>query len=85
MGFDTNNAETPIIPIYIRDNHLTFLFTQKLFEEGIFVNPVVSPAVKSDSSLIRMSIMATHTKEQLDKAIGKIEKVANELEVFALR
>lgn len=85
MGFDTNNAETPIIPIYIRDNHLTFLFTQKLFEEGIFVNPVVSPAVKSDSSLIRMSIMATHTKEQLNKAIGKIEKVANELEVFALR
>jgi 8-amino-7-oxononanoate synthase len=83
MGFDTNTSETPIIPIYIRDNQLTFQFTQRLFEEGIFVNPVVSPAVKSDSSLIRMSIMATHTRSQLDEAIGKIEKVATELQVFA--
>ncbi len=85
MGFDTTLSGTPIIPIYIRDNHLTFLFTQRLFEEGIFVNPVVSPAVKSDSSLIRMSIMATHTRDQLDEALGKIEKVAAELHVFALR
>lgn len=83
MGFDTNASETPIIPIYIRDNYLTFLFTQRLFEEGIFVNPVVSPAVKNDSALIRMSIMATHTKEQLNKALGKIEKVAAELQVLA--
>ncbi|MGV3529060.1 MAG: serine palmitoyltransferase [Flavisolibacter sp.] len=85
MGFDTSSSETPIIPIYIRDNHLTFLFTQRLFEEGIFVNPVVSPAVKSDSSLIRMSMMATHTREQLDEALDKIEKVATELQLFVLR
>jgi 8-amino-7-oxononanoate synthase len=85
MGFDTNTSETPIIPIYIRDNFLTFQFTQRLFEEGIFVNPVVSPAVRSDSSLIRMSIMATHTRSQLDEAIGRIEKIATELQVFALR
>jgi len=85
LGFDTNTSETPIIPIYIRDNYLTFQFTQRLFEEGIFVNPVVSPAVKSDSSLIRLSIMATHTKNQLDEAICKIEKVASELHVFELK
>lgn len=85
MGFDTNTSETPIIPIYIRDNYLTFQFTQRLFEEGIFVNPVVSPAVKSDSSLIRMSIMATHSLSQLDEALGKIEKIASELQVFALK
>jgi len=85
IGFDTNTSETPIIPIYIRDNYLTFQFTQRLFEEGIFVNPVVSPAVPSDSSLIRMSIMATHTRSQLDEAIEKIEKVASELQVFALK
>lgn len=85
LGFDTGTCATPIIPIYIRDNCLTFQFTQRLFEEGIFVNPVVSPAVRSDSSMIRMSIMATHTRWQLDEAIGKIEKVANELQVFALR
>lgn len=85
LGFDTGISETPIVPLYIRDNELTFQFTQRLFEEGIFVNPVVSPAVKSDASLIRMSIMATHTRSQLDEAIGKIEKVANELQVFALK
>jgi len=85
LGFDINTSETPIIPIYIRDNYLTFQFTQRLFEEGIFVNPVVSPAVKSDSSLLRLSIMATHTRSQLDKAISKIEKVASELHVFELK
>ncbi len=85
IGFDINTSQTPIIPIYIRDNYLTFQFTQRLFEEGIFVNPVVSPAVKSDSSLIRLSIMATHTKNQLDEAISKIEKVASELHVFELK
>ncbi len=82
LGFDINTSETPIIPIYIRDNYLTFQFTQQLFEEGLFVNPVVSPAVKSDSSLIRMSLMATHTRQQLDTAISKIEKTARMLHVF---
>jgi 8-amino-7-oxononanoate synthase len=85
LGFDINTSETPIIPVYIRDNYLTFQFTQRLFEEGIFVNPVVSPAVKSDSSLLRLSIMATHTRSQLDKAISTIEKVASELHVFELK
>ena len=82
-GFDINTSETPIIPIYIRDNYLTFQFTQQLFEEGIFVNPVVSPAVRSDSSLVRISLMATHTRNQLDEAISKIEKVANRLNILA--
>ena len=82
LGFDINTTETPIIPIYIRDNYLTFQFTQLLYEEGIFVNPVVSPAVKSNSSLIRMSIMATHTQSQLDEAIHKIEKVAKQFNFF---
>jgi 8-amino-7-oxononanoate synthase len=85
MGFDTGTAETPIIPIYIRDNNLTFQFTQRLFEEGIFVNPVVSPAVRNDASMIRMSIMATHQQWQLDEAIGAIERVASELQVFAMK
>lgn len=85
IGFDTGSSETPILPIYIRDNFLTFQFTQRLFEEGVFVNPVVSPAVASDNSLIRMSIMATHTRQQLDEAFGKIEKVASEQQVFALK
>ena len=84
LGFELGSTETPILPIYIRDNALTFQFTQRLFEEGIFVNPVVSPAVRSDSSLIRMSIMATHTQSQLDEAISKIELVAKELNFLNL-
>jgi 8-amino-7-oxononanoate synthase len=82
LGFDMGASESPIIPIYIRDNTLTFQFTQLLYEEGVFVNPVVSPAVSSDSSLIRMSIMATHSKEQLDYVISKLELVANKLHVL---
>ena len=74
MGFDIGEAESPIIPIYIRDNEKTFLTTKILYEEGIFVNPVISPAVKSDSSLLRFSLMATHTHEQIDYAFEKLEK-----------
>jgi 8-amino-7-oxononanoate synthase len=79
LGFDIHSSETPIIPLYIRDNQLTFEFTQRLFEEGIFVNPVVSPAVSSDSSLVRISVTATHTLEQINIALSKIEKVARKL------
>jgi len=85
LGFDIGKTETPIIPIYIRDDMTTFKFTNRLFEEGVFVNPVVSPAVKSDSSLIRMSLMATHSISQIEQAIDKINKVAKELGVFALQ
>jgi 8-amino-7-oxononanoate synthase len=81
-GFDLGITETPIIPIFVRDNMKTFMFTKRLFDEGIFVNPVVSPAVKSDSSLIRISLMATHTKEQIDKTLEMIYMIAKELELF---
>ncbi|RYZ96054.1 MAG: pyridoxal phosphate-dependent aminotransferase family protein [Sphingobacteriaceae bacterium] len=73
-GFDIGASESPIIPIYIRDNDKTFLVTNQLQEDGIFVNPVVSPAVPSDSSLLRFSLMATHTSEQIEEAVEKIAK-----------
>lgn len=73
-GFDTGDTESPIIPIYIRDNDRTFFMTKILHDEGIFVNPVVSPAVPSDSSLIRFSLMATHTFGQIEEAVEKISK-----------
>lgn len=81
LGFDTGDAETPIIPIYIRDNTKAYNMTMRLFEEGVFVNPVVAPAVAPTDTLIRFSLMATHTFEQIDIAIDKIVKVANELDV----
>lgn len=74
IGCEIGNTSTPIIPLFIRDNEKTFRITRDLFEEGVFVNPVVSPAVPSNCTLIRFSLMATHTKEQLDYAIEKIEK-----------
>jgi len=82
LGFDIGKTQTPIIPLYIRDNIKALTLTQKLLEEGIFVNPVVSPAVPKEDSLIRFSLMATHTFEQLNEAIEKIGKVAHKLDII---
>lgn len=81
LGFDIGNSCTPIIPIYIRDTHKTFQMATRLMQEGVFVNPVTSPAVAQESSLIRFNLMATHTTGQIDKAIEKINAVAKELEI----
>lgn len=81
-GLDTGHSETPIIPIYVRDDYKTFNLTKILLEEGVFVNPVVSPAVSSSSSLIRFSLMATHTKPQIEEAISKITNVAKKLDII---
>lgn len=75
MGCEIGNTSTPIIPLFIRDNAKTFAITHDLFEEGIFVNPVVSPAVAPQDTLIRFSLMATHTREQVTTALEKIQKV----------
>jgi len=82
MGFDTGKSETPIIPLFIRDNIKALKMTQMLLAEGIFVNPVVSPAVPKKDCLIRYSLMATHTKEQVDISIKKITLVAKELGIL---
>ncbi len=81
LGLETGRTETPIIPIYIRNDMKTFKLTAMLQKEGVFVNPVVSPAVASEDSLIRFSLMATHTKQQIDFALEKIEKVVQILNI----
>lgn len=75
LGFEIGNTSTPIIPLYVRDMEKTFLVTKLLFDEGVFVNPVVPPACSPGDTLIRFSLMATHTKEQVDIAIEKLVKV----------
>ena len=80
-GFDIGHTDSPIIPVYIRDNDKTFLITNILSNNGIFVNPVVSPAVPSDSSLIRFSLMATHTFAQIEEAVEKLTLAAKQVEV----
>ncbi|MDO9512359.1 MAG: pyridoxal phosphate-dependent aminotransferase family protein [Bacteroidales bacterium] len=82
MGFDLGKTESPIIPLYIREDAKTFMFTKMLLNEGVFVNPIVSPAVPSDSSLIRFSLMATHTQEQIDRALEVCYKVAKKLHII---
>ena len=82
MGCEIGNTSTPIIPLFIRDNFKTFSVTHDLFEEGIFVNPVVSPAVAPEDTLIRFSLMATHTKEQVTEALEKIQKVFRKYELI---
>jgi 8-amino-7-oxononanoate synthase len=81
-GFDTGKSETPIIPLFIRDDVKALQLTQLLLEEGVFVNPVVSPAVPKEDCLIRYSLMATHTKEQVDISVDRITKTAKALDIL---
>lgn len=81
LGFEIGNTSTPIIPLYVRDMEKTFQVTTMLFEEGVFVNPVVPPACSPNDTLIRFSLMATHTKEQVDIAIEKLVKCFKALDI----
>jgi 7-keto-8-aminopelargonate synthetase and related enzymes len=81
-GFDTGKSETPIIPLFIRDDIKVLQLTQNLLADGIFVNPVVSPGVPKEDSLIRYSLMATHTKEQVEISIEKITKAAKSMGIL---
>lgn len=78
-GFEIGNTETPILPLYVRDNDKTFMVTRMLLEEGVFVNPVISPAVPPEDTLIRLAWMATHTLEHVDFAVEKSVKCFKKL------
>jgi 8-amino-7-oxononanoate synthase len=75
LGFNVGTTETPIVPVIIGDDMRTFLTWKALFDAGAYTNPVVSPAVPADSSLLRTSYMATHTDEQLDRVVAMFEQV----------
>lgn len=78
LGFDTGQSESPIIPIIIGDDALTFKVWRELFDNGVFVNPVISPATAPGRQLLRTSYMATHTEPQLVKVLEVFEKVGRE-------
>lgn len=82
IGCEIGHTSTPIIPLFIRDNDKTFAVTRDLLEDGIFVNPVVSPAVPSQDTLIRFSLMATHTIEQVNRALECIQKVFKKYDII---
>ncbi|MCK5106801.1 MAG: aminotransferase class I/II-fold pyridoxal phosphate-dependent enzyme, partial [Elusimicrobiales bacterium] len=79
MGMNTGITETPIIPIIIGDNEKTFSLWKRLYEAGLFTNPVVSPAVPPTRALIRIAVTATHTREHLDKALNIFEECFKEI------
>ncbi|MBE8713619.1 serine palmitoyltransferase [Sphingobacterium hungaricum] len=80
-GFDLGNTQSPILPVFIRNNEKTYIITKMLQDDGVFVNPVVAPAVPAEESLIRLSLMATHTFDQIDEAVDKMAKAFKSLEV----
>lgn len=82
LGYDTGTSETPIIPVMIKDTIKTYEMCRLLFENGVFVNSVISPAVPPGRELLRTSYMATHTDEQLDKVLAAFEKVGRQVGVI---
>ena len=81
-GFEIGDTQSPIIPLYVRDTEKTFLVTKKAFEQGVFINPVIPPACAPQDTLVRFALMATHTKEQVDRAVEGLTKVFKELEII---
>ena len=82
MGCEIGHTSTPIIPLFIRDDYKTFHVTKDLLDEGVFVNPVVTPAVAPHDTLIRYSLMATHTKEQVARSIEAIRKIFKKYDII---
>ncbi|HLE40839.1 MAG TPA: aminotransferase class I/II-fold pyridoxal phosphate-dependent enzyme, partial [Nitrospirota bacterium] len=82
LGFDIGGTESPVVPIITGDFERTLVFWKDLFEAGVFVNPIVSPAVPADMCLLRTSYMATHTEEQLDRVLGIIERAGKKLGII---
>ncbi|MCK4358081.1 MAG: aminotransferase class I/II-fold pyridoxal phosphate-dependent enzyme [Candidatus Cloacimonetes bacterium] len=82
MGYDIGTSETPIIPLHVGDMMTAFKMWKMLADEGIFINPVIPPAVPPNDCLIRTSFMSTHTDKQLDFALDKFEKIGKKLGVI---
>jgi len=82
MGYDTGTSCSPVIPLHVGDMMVAFKMWKRLGEEGVFINPVIPPAVPPNSCLIRTSFMATHTRSQLDFALDKFKTIGKELAVI---
>jgi 8-amino-7-oxononanoate synthase len=82
MGFDTGDSASPVIPLVVGEDMIAFKMTMRLQEEGVFANPVVSPAVPPGRAMMRTSYMATHTRDHLDRALEAFRTVGRELGVI---
>jgi 8-amino-7-oxononanoate synthase len=82
LGFDIGDTETPIIPIMVGENLKTFKFWKMLFDQGLFANTAIAPAVPPGTARIRTSYIATHTDSQMDRVLGVFEKVGKKMGVI---
>lgn len=82
MGYNTGSSCTPVIPLHVGEMMNAFKMWKQLDDEGVFINPVVPPAVPPNDTLIRTSFMATHTRKQLDKALDKFEKIGKRIGII---
>jgi 8-amino-7-oxononanoate synthase len=82
LGFDIGETQTPIVPVLIGTLEQTFLFWRRLFDAGVFTNPVVPPAVPPDGCRLRTSLMATHTAQQIDFALEQFAALGKEMGVI---
>ena len=83
MGYDTGESASPVIPLVVGDDMNAYTMVMRLQEEGIFANPVVSPAVPPGRAMIRTSYMATHTREHLDRSLAALRKVGHEMGILS--
>jgi 8-amino-7-oxononanoate synthase len=82
LGFDTGTSASPVIPVVVHDDQLAFVMAKRLQEEGVFVNPIVSPAVPPGEAMLRTSYMATHAREHLERALAAFAEVGREMGVI---
>ena len=81
-GFDIGHTQSPIIPLFVRDLQKCLTAVKMALDEGVFITPVIPPAVPEDSVIVRFALMATHTFEQLDEGIDKLTKIFRQLEII---
>ncbi len=84
-NFEIGNSETPIIPIFVGENIKTYAFASTLIKNGVYVNPVVHPAVEPGKGILRFSLMATHTKDQINHAVDILIKSREYVENLSLK
>jgi 8-amino-7-oxononanoate synthase len=82
LGFDIGDSQTPIVPVLVGTLERTFLFWRRLFDAGVFTNPVIPPAVPPEACRLRTSVMATHTADQIDECLDAFAKIGRELGVI---
>ncbi len=82
LGFNTGNSETPITPVIIGEEAKSMEFSRKLLEKGVYVSAIVFPTVPKGTGRVRCMVTASHTKEQLDKAVEVFEAVGKEMEIL---